>query len=171
MMTCTDAATIRWQHIVSDHDIINSNVVDLWELATSCSSLAPPGGGDCSQYSPGSTALTGIEVDLFDASNLWAIILYTLIIIWQQRQYIIIILKKISSGVMLVYNKQHLYIATEQQQQHKQQSSGFQAKRQTAKQQYEQQYQGVQSYIPRCQCHQELHVSRCSSRKNREKKK
>ena len=35
---------------------------------------------------------------------------------------------------MLVYNKQHLYIATEQQQQqHKQQSSGFQAKRQTAK--------------------------------------
>ena len=57
MMTCTDAATIRWQHIVSDHDIININVVDLWELATAAS------------YSPGSTALTGIEVDLFDAST------------------------------------------------------------------------------------------------------
>ena len=33
MMTCTDAATIRWQHIVSDHDIININVVDLWNSA------------------------------------------------------------------------------------------------------------------------------------------
>ena len=40
MMTCTDAATIRWQHIVSDHDIININVVDLWELATAASSIA-----------------------------------------------------------------------------------------------------------------------------------